>query len=288
MLTIVRLILIAGLIGFIYGPLQTYKANHPDQWKEAVNTMAAIPKVMGTIIKNEASLIPKTPPANGAISGSDASSQSGNTASAGKSAPASSDDSTSSLDQLPSWLVGGSNDKSQSAPSNDGSGIQSTSPSSELNLLSQWVMGGTSDESPLRNIAMSGLSQNEMDTLMKHCLDLNLSQVIPKLQKLSNQLSAIKLDSLNSQDKQTIVKTYNETMSLLQLESTFYIKTSPKAQETKMSFSNLLNQPDLNKDQVFISIKDPATHQTLADFSIQAKETVPVTTHPVPNPDHPS
>lgn len=302
MTTLVRLFLIVALIFVYKGPLQTYKSQHPQAWSEAIQTLKTIPQVMGSFLGREASLLPKTPPNSGLGGALDA--QPSGTPN-GTSNSSTNESSVASLLKLPallSQLIKGqdssfSNDSKspQANASNETpspAGVQpnvsnhaaqdsGATDNSGLNILSQFVAGIPSDKNPLNQVKVTGFSQSEANALVNHCVQLNLLKVIPELRTLSQQVVALEGQSrpLTATKKQDMVNVFNQSMALLQLTTQFYLSDHTGSAPVATSIQTLLNDPHLSKERVTIHVLDQR-QKTLAVFSVQEKNTVPVVTLP--------
>ncbi len=315
MKTIFRLLIIAGLVSFARGPLQTVRTEHPVAWREAMTTLKSIPQTVGQLLAHEAALLPSTPPSSSNQNTTTSDSKMGHTFggtpssnvangsaqnsganplnyASGASTPGASSshvDSSQtaqggsstrppSVSEASHWILSAfkalvtSNANSQSSSSN---AVHSTASSDTTAALARIVSGSSLGQGALKNVQIDGFTHSDVTRVMTHVMGLDLMSVLPKLHTLSNQLSNLSVlnQPLSAHDQQEIMQDYSEAMSLLSMNSTFYLQKGADAGRQNVSLSTLLNEPDLSKDQVTVRLKDAKTQTILAQFTIKAKPT---------------
>lgn len=305
--TIIRLLIIAGIISFIRGPLNTYRSNHPKAWAEGMATIQTIPKVVGQMLNREVSFIsnaqaptpkkgdlasPPSPSKKGAIfhsfksfssskelpetSTSQQDSGTGNVAPSKRNTSSTQGVSPTPPGNLNSGSYFGSGSGKGNPPTLSIPSLLSTVFS---NPISKWMSGLSSAANPFNQIQITGLSKTDTGHLIQHFGHINLITVIPKLTGLANQYKDLskKGKPLTAQDKTAYVHLFDQTMSLLQLKPTFYLGSNSGQKGGGISLISLLNQPALQKDQVHVMLRDSKTNQSLAQFVLKAKSPSPST-----------
>lgn len=293
MKTIFRLLIIAAIISFIRGPLNTLRSTHPDAWKEAVSTLETIPTIMGNMLSKELALVSKseslTPSLHSSTSSS-SSAQSGSDQSGQSAAPFSSSqggtNGATSGDTPPQskankvnpdpFSINGRSASTQQPQAGANGGVSSLPSIASIFTnpvagFSQWLTGLSSQSLPLKQVQVNGWTQADTGHILSHFSRLNPVVVLPKLKGLNEQWRTLEANGLplTPQEKLDYVKLYNQSMALLQLKSSFYLNSSTDNKE--MSLLTLLNQPHLKEDQVHVTLQDASTKKMLAQFTVQAK-----------------
>lgn len=279
MKTIVRLLLIAGIISLAKGPLQTFKTQNPAAWHEAMATLQSIPSAVGQLLVNDAALIPKSPPSldqKGAGNQGLSSATQGNSAQGSVSNPnknLAQSNSSAQPEQNPSvtdWFnrlakaFSSSFRPSGTAHSNSAGALDQ--PLSQFSSLPM-------NEGPFKNLEISGFTKTDTENLVIHCSELNLVSVLPKLEVLSSDAEAIdvKTAKLSKTNQEKLTAIYSQTMTLLAMNSTFYLTDQNNHLSNQISFSRLLTN-GLTTSPITVKLTDAKSHQVLAIFQVQPKQ----------------
>jgi hypothetical protein len=251
MRTIMRLLIIAGLISYFRGP---FKTEHPATYQQGMATIKTIPHVLGQMLTNELALLPKKNPS---FDGPTTKVGQPSTAETNPSAPGP----LSILSDLLKEITG-----ANASP---------THQSDPLSGLSEFVTG-----SPVQagNVQVTGLTQSEVGQLIGHLKTLDLVQVAPKLQDLSTQIKQVwqahhsGSAPLSAKEQKKIESLYQQTMLVLKVNPSFSIEQGKSQTQTPISFAKLLHTRDLGKDKVTIQINDSSNHH-LASFAVSVHQT---------------
>lgn len=256
MRTLLRLLIIAGLVSFFRGP---FKTEHPEAYQQSVTAIQTIPHLIGQMLTNDLALLPKQSPSP-SIKGATPKEDHTPT----EAQP------LSILSDLIKIVEGASSGKfGASSQLNAGSG------------LSQGVIGIPTNAGILNHLQVTGLSHQEVGQLIGHMRTLDLIQVVPKLEALSAQIQQMAHPTsgsapLSTEEQKKWVNVYQETAHVLKINPSFSIEQGKSQQDTPISFSKLLNQANLKKDKVTVQIDDQSHHE-LARFTVSFSKATPST-----------
>lgn len=280
MKTIVRLLLIAGIISFAKGPLNTFKTQNPEAWHEAMATLQSIPTTVGQLIAHDAALIPKSPPS---LEQKGTENQGSSSATQGNSSQGSPSSPTKRVSQSDNSAQPGQNQsisdwftqlvKAFSSSSNSSGNTGPNGGAAVLNqALSQFGSAIPTNLGPFKNLEISGLTKTDTENLTLHCIQLNLISVLPQLEALSSNAETIDSNpnrfSKANQEKLTVL--YTKTMKLLAMNSTFYLGDKNGVLSKEISFAKLLNDHQKN-EPITVKLTDANSKKALAVFQVQVK-----------------